>query len=109
MTENAKDKESGRLNPDYVDSVINNIETVLGTKKIDHFILSLPNQIFDENDNDPVDLENFSLYLETSVLPLWNRLIQLRRQGHIGRLGVAEFSKQQLIILREKSQSAGTL
>ncbi|KAG0074104.1 hypothetical protein BGZ90_011023 [Linnemannia elongata] len=78
------------------------LETALGIPdiKIDHFILSLPHQSFDENGLDDSEVEAFTTEIKTLVLPLWKKLSELRQSGRIGRLGVAEFSKQQLEILK---------
>ena len=82
---------------------IANLESALGISKIklDHFILSLPNQTFDENDLDNSEIEAFQQQIGTAVLPLWRKLSELRAQGRIGRLGVAEFSRQQLEVLKQ--------
>ncbi|KAF8941367.1 hypothetical protein EDD21DRAFT_391915 [Dissophora ornata] len=74
--------------------------------KLDHFILALPNQAFDENGMDESEVEAFTQEIQTAVLPVWQKLSELRQAGKIGRLGVAEFSKQQLEILKRISNEA---
>ncbi|KAG0226083.1 hypothetical protein BGW41_004282 [Actinomortierella wolfii] len=100
---------NGPLSVQTIDAAVQNVETVLGTSKIDHFILSLPNQIFDENGTDEEELQGFAEELERSVLPVWKRLSTLRQSGQIGRLGVAELSKQQLELLKAKSAAIGAV
>ncbi|KAG0256543.1 hypothetical protein DFQ27_005684, partial [Actinomortierella ambigua] len=95
------------LSVQVIDVAIQDVNTVLGTSKIDHFILSLPKQVFDENGTDEEELREFDEELERSVLPVWSHLSALRQSGQIGRLGVAEFSKQQLELLRAKAIAMG--
>ncbi|KAG0288389.1 hypothetical protein BGZ97_006830 [Linnemannia gamsii] len=85
------------------------LETAMGIPdiKIDHFILSLPHQSFDENGLDESEVEAFTTEIKTSVLPVWKKLSELRQSGRIGRLGVAEFSKQQLEILKTLATAEG--
>ncbi|KAF8940229.1 hypothetical protein BGZ47_007818 [Haplosporangium gracile] len=85
------------------------LETALGIPgiKIDHFILSLPHQSFDENGLDESEVEAFTTEIKISVLPVWKKLSELRQSGRIGRLGVAEFSKQQLEILKTLATAEG--
>ncbi|KAF9111481.1 hypothetical protein BGX27_004845 [Mortierella sp. AM989] len=96
------------LSVEELDVAIANLEVVLGIPdiKLDHFILSLPNQNFDENGLDEAEVEAFTTEIQTVVLPIWKKLSQLRQQGRIGRLGVAEFSKQQLEILKKVAETA---
>ncbi|KAG0309389.1 hypothetical protein BGZ98_002895 [Dissophora globulifera] len=91
------------LSFEQLDAAIADLESALGIPdiKLDHFILALPNQTFDENEMDESEVVAFTEGIKTAVLPLWQRLSVLRRTGRIGRLGVAEFSKQQLEILKE--------
>ncbi|KAF9158124.1 hypothetical protein DFQ26_007962, partial [Actinomortierella ambigua] len=95
------------LSVQVIDVAIQDVNTVLGTSKIDHFILSLPKQVFDENGTDEEELREFDEELERSVLPVWSHLSALRQSGQIGRLGVAEFSKQQLELLKAKAIAMG--
>ncbi|KAF9978046.1 hypothetical protein BGZ73_003973 [Actinomortierella ambigua] len=95
------------LSVQAIDTAIQNVETVLGASKIDHFILSLPKQVFDENGTDEEELQEFEEELNRSVLPVWSHLSALRQSGQIGRLGVAEFSKQQLELLKAKATATG--
>ncbi|CAO3566500.1 unnamed protein product [Mortierella alpina] len=94
------------LSVEQLSVAIANLESALGISeiKLDHFILSLPNQTFDENDLDASEIVAFQHQVETSLLPLWRKLSELRAQGRIGRLGVAEFSKQQLEVLKQAVQ-----
>ncbi|KAF9274569.1 hypothetical protein BGZ68_000531 [Mortierella alpina] len=94
------------LSVEQLSVAIANLESALGISqiKLDHFILSLPNQTFDENDLDASEIVAFQQEIETTVLPLWRKLSELRAQGRIGRLGVAEFSKQQLEVLKQVVQ-----
>ncbi|KAF9923667.1 hypothetical protein FBU30_006255 [Linnemannia zychae] len=94
--------EGTPLSVDQLDVAIADLETALGIPgiKIDHFILSLPNQNFDENGLDESEVEAFTDEIKIYVMPLWKKLSELRQSGRIGRLGVAEFSKQQLEILK---------
>ncbi|KAF8967987.1 hypothetical protein BGZ46_000077 [Entomortierella lignicola] len=96
------------LSVEHLDAAIADLETCLGIPeiKLDHFILSLPNQTFDENGQDEAEVEAFTTEIQTLVLPVWKRLSELRQQGRIGRLGVAEFSKQQLEILKKVVETA---
>ncbi|KAG0211028.1 hypothetical protein BGX28_008598 [Mortierella sp. GBA30] len=91
------------LSVEQLNVAIANLESALGLPgvKVDHFILSLPNQTFDENDLDESEVDAFRQEIETGVLPLWTKLSELRSLGRIGRLGVAEFSKQQLAVLKQ--------
>ncbi|KAF9916561.1 hypothetical protein BX616_003445 [Lobosporangium transversale] len=86
------------LSVDDLNLAFENLQTALGASShvIDHFILAIPNQTFDENGLDEADLEAFTNDVEQLYLPIWKRLSELRTGGQIGRLGVAEFSKQQL-------------
>ncbi|KAF9363966.1 hypothetical protein BGX34_002905 [Mortierella sp. NVP85] len=88
---------------------LSEIETALGIPeiKVDHFILALPNQTFDENELEESEVEAFTQEIQTVVLPVWSRLSELRRSGRIGRLGVAEFTKQQLEALKAIAVGAG--
>ncbi|KAG0245574.1 hypothetical protein B0O80DRAFT_447597 [Mortierella sp. GBAus27b] len=92
---------SAPLSADNVDQALDNLDTVLGTSNtvVDHFILALPNQTFDENELDQAELEAFASDVQELYLPVWKKLSDLRKAGRIGRLGVSEFSKQQLEIL----------
>ncbi|KAF9932770.1 hypothetical protein BGZ67_004587 [Mortierella alpina] len=94
------------LSVEQLSVAIADLESALGLSeiKLDHFILSLPNQTFDENDLDASEIVAFQQEIETVVLPLWSKLSELRAQGRIGRLGVAEFSKQQLEVLKQVVQ-----
>ncbi|KAF9350562.1 hypothetical protein BGX26_011278 [Mortierella sp. AD094] len=96
------------LSVEQLNVAIANLETALGIPEInlDHFILSLPNQTFDENGQDEAEVEAFTNEIQTLVLPVWKKLSELRQQGRIGRLGVAEFSKQQLEILKKVVEAA---
>ncbi|KAG0262978.1 hypothetical protein BG011_009476 [Mortierella polycephala] len=90
------------LSVKQLDVAIADLEIALNIPgiKIDHFILALPNQTFDENGLDDSEVEAFTTEIQTSVMPVWTKLSELHRAGRIGRLGVAEFSKQQLEILQ---------
>lgn len=92
-------------------TAITDLEAVLGISdiKLDHFILSLPHQTFDENGLDDAEVEAFKTEVQTSVLPVWEKLSELRQAGKIGRVGVAEFSKQQLEVLKEAALAAGAV
>ncbi|KAF9576198.1 hypothetical protein EC968_010321 [Mortierella alpina] len=94
------------LSVEQLSVAIADLESALGISeiKLDHFILSLPNQTFDENDLDASEIAAFQQELEKKVLPLWRKLSELRAQGRIGRLGVAEFSKQQLEVMKQVVQ-----
>ncbi|ORZ11004.1 hypothetical protein BCR41DRAFT_357330 [Lobosporangium transversale] len=72
-----------------------NLQTALGASShvIDHFILAIPNQTFDENGLDEADLEAFTNDVEQLYLPIWKRLSELRTGGQIGRLGQLEAFK----------------
>jgi diketogulonate reductase-like aldo/keto reductase len=95
-------REGTSLSVEQVDVALANLETALGLPdiKVDHFILSLPHQSFDENGLDESEVEAFTTEIKTIVMPVWKKLSELRQSGRIGRLGVAEFSKQQLEILK---------
>lgn len=97
------------LSVDQLTVALSDLETALNIPeiKVDHFILALPNQTFDENGLDESEVETFTQVVQTMVLPVWNRLSELRRSGRVGRLGVAEFSKQQLEILKAIALEAG--
>ncbi|KAK3833611.1 MAG: hypothetical protein J3R72DRAFT_231165 [Linnemannia gamsii] len=99
------------LSVDHLHSAIQHLETALSTSsiKIDHFILAIPNQIFDENDLDPSEIEAFTEDVQGLYLPIWKRLSELRQNGHIGRLGVSEFSKQQLEVLKAEATKVGAV
>lgn len=90
------------LSVDQLTMAFTELETALKIPevKVDHFILALPNQTFDENELDESEVEAFAEEMRTTVLPVWSRLSEWHRAGRIGRLGVAEFSKQQLEILK---------
>lgn len=97
------------LSTEQLTVAIENLETALGISeiKIDHFVLSLPHQSFDENGLDETEVVNFSKYVQDSVLPVWRKLSELRQSGRIGRLGVAEFGKQELEILKTAAETQG--
>ncbi|KAF9150459.1 hypothetical protein BG015_007738 [Linnemannia schmuckeri] len=92
------------LSVDHLHNAIQHLETALAATstniKIDHFILAIPNQTFDENELDSSEIEHFTEDVQSLYLPIWKRLSELRQTGKIGRLGVSEFSKQQLEILK---------
>ncbi|KAF9931500.1 hypothetical protein FBU30_010009 [Linnemannia zychae] len=91
------------LSVNHLHSAIRHLETALvadSSLKIDHFILAIPNQSFDENDLDPDEVEAFAEDVQRLYLPMWKQLSELCQQGRIGRLGVSEFSKQQLEVLK---------
>ncbi|KAF9385797.1 hypothetical protein BGX21_000962, partial [Mortierella sp. AD011] len=96
------------LSVEQLNVAISNLEAALGIPgiKLDHFILSLPNQTFDENGQDETEVEAFTNEIQTLVLPVWKKLSELHQQGRIGRLGVAEFSKQQLEVLKKVVEAA---
>ncbi|KAF9995605.1 hypothetical protein BGZ79_010707 [Entomortierella chlamydospora] len=96
------------LSVEQLNVAIENLEAALGIPgiKLDHFILSLPNQAFDENGQDEAEVEAFTNEIQTLVLPVWKKLSELHQQGRIGRLGVAEFSKQQLEVLKKVVEAA---
>lgn len=102
---------STALSADNVDQALDNLDTVLGTPNtlVDHFILALPNQSFDENELDEAEIEAFTSHVQESYLPIWRRLSALRTTGRIGRLGVSEFSKQQLEILKATALANGAV
>ena len=93
---------------EQLDVAIADVESALRLPeiKLDHFILALPNQTFDENGMDESEVEAFTQEIQTTVLPVWQKLSELRQAGRIGRLGVTEFSKQQLEILKRISKEA---
>ncbi|KAF9910648.1 hypothetical protein EC991_005954 [Linnemannia zychae] len=101
------------LSVDHLHSAIQHLETALAAPsnsiKIDHFILAIPNQTFDENDLDPSEIEAFVEDVQGLYLPIWKRLSELRQSGKIGRLGVSEFSKQQLEILKTAATKVGAV
>ncbi|KAF9912060.1 hypothetical protein EC991_001006 [Linnemannia zychae] len=101
--------EGAPLSVEQLDVAFANLETALGISdiKVDHFILSLPHQSFDENGLDESEVEAFTTEIKTIVMPVWKRLSELRQSGRIGRLGVAEFSKQQLEILKNLATAEG--
>ncbi|KAF9581388.1 hypothetical protein BGW38_001613, partial [Lunasporangiospora selenospora] len=93
---------TGALSAQQLRVALADLESVLALPgiKIDHFILSLPNQVFDENPLDEIEAKAFEQEFRSMALPVWRELSIWRRQGKIGRLGVAEFSKDQLVILK---------
>ncbi|KAH7052990.1 hypothetical protein BKA57DRAFT_456935 [Linnemannia elongata] len=99
------------LSVDHLHNAIQQLETALsvtsGNLKIDHFILAIPNQTFDENDLDSSEIDQFTEDVQTLYLPIWKRLSELQQTGRIGRLGVSEFSKQQLEILKAAAVQVG--
>ncbi|KAG0353269.1 hypothetical protein BG005_007413 [Podila minutissima] len=97
------------LSTEQLTVAIQDLETALGVSeiKIDHFVLSLPHQSFDENGLDETEVVNFSKSVQDSVLPVWRKLSELRQSGRIGRLGVAEFGKQELEILKTAADAQG--
>ncbi|KAF9136336.1 hypothetical protein BGW39_000052 [Mortierella sp. 14UC] len=101
------------LSVDHLHSAIQHLERALATPsgsiKIDHFILAIPNQTFDENDLDPSEIEAFGEDVQGLYLPIWKQLSELRQRGKIGRLGVSEFSKQQLEILKAAATKVGAV
>lgn len=101
--------EGAPLSVEQVTVAFAELETAMGIPdiKIDHFILSLPHQSFDENGLDESEVEAFTTEIKISVLPVWKKLSELRQSGRIGRLGVAEFSKQQLEILTALATAEG--
>ncbi|KAF9091629.1 hypothetical protein BGX23_004986 [Mortierella sp. AD031] len=101
--------EGTPLSVEQVNAALADIETALGIPgiKIDHFILSLPHQSFDENGLDEAEVEAFTTEIKTLVMPVWKKLSELRQSGRIGRLGVAEFSKQQLEVLKTLATAEG--
>ncbi|KAF9181199.1 hypothetical protein BGZ51_005591 [Haplosporangium sp. Z 767] len=90
------------LSTELLNVAIADLEIALNISgiKIDHFILALPNQTFDENGLDDSEVEAFAAEIRSSVMPVWTKLSELHRAGRIGRLGVADFSRQQLEILQ---------
>ncbi|KAI1296402.1 hypothetical protein EDD11_007337 [Mortierella claussenii] len=88
---------------EYLNVAITDLEALLGIPeiKLDHFILALPNQSFDENGLDESEVQSFTNEIETVVMPVWKQLSLLYKAGRIGRLGVAEFSRQQLEVLKQ--------
>jgi len=102
---------SAPLSVENIDQALANLDTVLGTSDstVDHFILALPNQTFDENELDEAELEAFTNDINQLYLPVWKRLSDLRTAGRIGRLGVSEFSKQQLEILKAAALANGAV
>ncbi|KAF8932199.1 hypothetical protein BGZ47_011516 [Haplosporangium gracile] len=101
------------LSVDRLHNAIQHLETALAATstniKIDHFILAIPNQTFDENDLDSSEIEQFTEDVQSLYLPIWKRLSELRQTGKIGRLGVSEFSKQQLEILKAAAVQVGAV
>ncbi|KAF9538813.1 hypothetical protein EC957_006185 [Mortierella hygrophila] len=101
------------LSIDHLYNAIQDLETALsvasGNLKIDHFILAIPNQTFDENDLDSSEIDQFTEDVQKLYLPIWKRLSELRQAGRIGRLGVSEFSKQQLEILKAAAVHVGAV
>lgn len=97
------------LSTEQLNVAIQDLETALGISeiKIDHFVLSLPHQSFDENGLDETEVVSFSKSVQDSVLPVWAKLSELRQSGRIGRLGVAEFGKQELEILKTAADAQG--
>ncbi|KAG0363373.1 hypothetical protein BC939DRAFT_444829 [Gamsiella multidivaricata] len=102
---------SALLSVEHLDKAFQNLDSVLSTSNlvVDNFILALPNQTFDENELDEAELEDFKRDVQQYYLPVWRRLSELRMNGRIGRLGVSEFSKQQLVILKEVALSVGAV
>ncbi|KAG0259755.1 hypothetical protein BG011_002404 [Mortierella polycephala] len=102
---------STALSVDQLNRAVKYLQTALGTSNllIDHFILALPNQTFDENGLDQAELEAFTEDVAHLYWPIWKQLSELRQGGQIGRLGVAEFSKQQLEILKTAAVSKGAV
>ncbi|KAF9962787.1 hypothetical protein BGZ65_007939 [Modicella reniformis] len=102
---------SAPMSAEHVDRALVSLDTVLGTSNtvVDHFILALPNQTFDENELDEAELEAFTNDVKQLYLPVWQRLSDLRTSGRIGRLGVSEFSKQQLEILKNTALANGAV
>ncbi|KAG0278737.1 hypothetical protein BGZ95_003278 [Linnemannia exigua] len=99
------------LSVDHLHNAIQHLESALSIPsiKIDHFILAIPNQVFDENDLDPSEIEAFTEDVQGLYLPIWKRLSELRQSGQIGRLGVSEFSKQQLEVLKAAATEVGAV
>ncbi|KAF8980882.1 serine/threonine protein kinase [Entomortierella lignicola] len=97
------------ISVDQLDLAVQNLGVALSSSDvtIDHFILSIPNQTFDENELDEEELSAFTSNLQELYLPVWERLSELRKSGKIARLGVAEFSKQQLEILKAAAVAKG--
>jgi diketogulonate reductase-like aldo/keto reductase len=104
---------SDPLSVNHLHNAIQHLETAIGATstgiKIDHFILAIPNQTFDENGLDPSEIEQFTEDVQVFYLPIWKRLSELRQSGKIGRLGVSEFSKQQLEILKVAAVNVGAV
>ncbi|KAF9438751.1 hypothetical protein BGZ76_005057 [Entomortierella beljakovae] len=100
---------SNTLSVDQLNLALDNLDVALGSTEIviDNFILSLPNQSFDENGLDDAELDVFRNDIHQLYLPVWQRLSDLRKSGRITRLGVAEFSRQQLEILKTVAESEG--
>ncbi|KAG0046761.1 hypothetical protein BGZ83_008072 [Gryganskiella cystojenkinii] len=99
------------LDVEHLNVAITDLEASLGVPeiKLDHFILSLPHQTFDENGLDEAEVEAFKNEVQVSVLPVWQKLSELRQAGRIGRVGVAEFSKQQLEVLKDAAVAVGAV
>ena len=99
------------LSVDHLEDALQNLDAVLHTSNlvVNHFILAIPNQTFDENDLDEAELEAFTQDVQQLYLPVWKRLSELRVAGRIGRLGVTEFSKQQLVILKNAALASGAI
>ncbi|KAF9359372.1 hypothetical protein BGX26_012490 [Mortierella sp. AD094] len=102
---------SAPLSVDQLDLALQNLGFVLDSSDtvVDHFILAIPSQSFDENELDEAELEAFTDNVQQLYLPAWKRLSELRKSGRIGRLGVAEFSRQQLEILKTVAVSNGAV
>jgi len=96
---------------EQLNHALQNLQTALGSSSlvIDNFILALPNQTFDENGQDESELQEFKDDLEQLYWPVWKALSDLRQSGQIKRLGVSEFSKQQLEILKAVALAKGAV
>ncbi|KAF8936916.1 hypothetical protein BGZ58_003518 [Dissophora ornata] len=92
------------LSVDRLEHALSNLDAVLHTSNlvVDHFILAIPNQTFDENDLDEAELEAFTQDVQQLYLPVWKRLSELRVAGQIGRLG-------QLVILKDAALANGAI
>ncbi|KAF9952364.1 hypothetical protein BGZ72_006339 [Mortierella alpina] len=99
------------LSVEQLNHAIQNLQTALGSSSlvIDNFILALPNQTFDENGQDESELQEFKEDVEQLYWPVWKALSALRQEGQIKRLGVSEFSKQQLEILKSVALAKGAV
>ncbi|KAG0206302.1 hypothetical protein BGX28_002248 [Mortierella sp. GBA30] len=101
---------SGSLSLDRLNNSIQDLQTALGLSLvIDNFILALPNQTFDENGQDESELQSFKEDIENVYWSVWEKLSESRLAGQIKRLGVSEFSKQQLEILKDIALSKGAV